>query len=408
MDMSRPDFRSCWRKTTLGDMFEIMSSKRVLQSQWKKNGVPFYRAREIVKLARDGFVDNDLFISDEHFRQLSKTSNVPTAGDLMVSAVGTLGACYEVRPNDRFYYKDASVLLFRPRIELANRFMQYAFLSPELLSQVNSGQGATVGTFTIKRARETDFWLPPLDEQKRIVALLDQAFAALDRAGANAEANLADTEALFDAWLTSVFHDHPRSWQTEKLRSLCSKITVGHVGPMVERYTEHGIPFLRSQNIRPFEISLDNVKLINADFHGELAKSALMPGDVAIVRTGYPGTAAVIPETLPVSNCADLVIARPKPSIAPGFLVMFLNSTLGKQMVAAKAVGAAQKHFNVGAAKDVDFSFPRITEQERLVRQARGLRAQVKGAEESYRAKLADIAALRQSLLQAAFSGQLT
>lgn len=249
--------------------------------------------------------------------------------------------------------------------------------------------------------------LPSLDEQKRIVALLDEAFATLDRARVNTEANLADSEALFDAWLTSVFHDHSSSWRTEKLHSLCRQITVGHVGPMAERYTEVGIPFLRSQNIRPFEVALNDVKRIDEQFHNELAKSALVPGDVAIVRTGYPGTAAVIPESLPVSNCADLVIVRPKESVSPEFLVMFLNSTFGKQMVADKAVGAAQKHFNVGAAKQVDFSFPVLAEQERLVLHARKLRAHAQGAQESYRSKLADIATLRQSLLQAAFSGQL-
>ncbi len=250
--------------------------------------------------------------------------------------------------------------------------------------------------------------LPPLEEQKRIVAILDQAFAALDRARALAEANLADVGHLFDAWLTAVFHDHPSSWRTEKLRSLCHQITVGHVGPMAERYVESGISFLRSQNIRPFEINLVDVKFIDEDFHGELKKSALAPGDVAIVRTGYPGTAAVIPQNLPVSNCADLVIARPKDMISPEFLVMFLNSSFGKSMVAGKAVGAAQKHFNVGAAKEVDFSFPPIAEQERLVVQAKWMRSRSGQLNAIYQAKLTDLANLRQSLLQKAFSGQLT
>src|SRR5690606_10880661 len=205
-----------------------------------------------------------------------------------------------------------------------------------------------------------------------------------------------------------VFHDHPSFWRTEKLNSLCRQITVGHVGPMADRYTESRIPFLRSQNIRPFEIELNHVRRIDEEFHSELAKSAPAPGDVAIVRTGYPGTAAVIPASLPVSNCADIVIVRPKEVISPEFLVMFLNSTFGKQMVADKAVGAAQKHFNVGAAKEVNFSFPSISEQKRLVSHAQSLRAKTQQVRESCLAKLADIATLRQSLLQAAFSGQLT
>lgn len=250
--------------------------------------------------------------------------------------------------------------------------------------------------------------LPPLEAQKRIVAALDQTFAALERARANAETNLADAETVFDAWLTELFRERPSTWKTEKLNSLCDQITVGHVGPMADRYTKYGVPFLRSQNVRPFELSLDDVMSIDEQFHGELAKSALRPGDVAIVRTGYPGTAAAIPSSLPVSNCADLVIARPGELISPDFLVMFLNSSFGKTLVADKSVGAAQKHFNVGAAKEAELPFPDRAEQDRLVLLAFERRDVARALAEAYRAKHSDIAELRQSLLRAALSGQLS
>ena len=177
---------------------------------------------------------------------------------------------------------------------------------------------------------------------------------------------------------------------------------------MAQRYLESGTPFLRSQNIRPFEISLDDVKFIDDGFREELRKSELRPGDVAIVRSGYPGTAAVIPESLPVANCADLVIAQPRSAISAHFLAMFLNSTFGKSMVAERAVGAAQKHFNVSAAKEVDFSFPPIEEQERIVGQAERMRAHTRRLASSFAEKLSSIADLRQSFLQQAFSGRLT
>jgi type I restriction enzyme S subunit len=268
--------------------------------------------------------------------------------------------------------------------------------------------GDTYQTIYYPELKALHVCIPSIDEQKRIVAALDQAFAALDRARANAEANLADAETVFDAWLTELFRERPSTWKTEKLNLLCDQITVGHVGPMADRYTTSGVPFLRSQNIRPFELSLVDVKSIDAQFHGELAKSALRPGDVAIVRTGYPGTAAAIPSSLPVSNCADLVIARPGERISPDFLVMFLNSSFGKTLVAEKSVGAAQKHFNVGAAKEAELPFPDRAEQTRLVLLAFERRDVTRALAEAYRTKLSDIAELRQSLLQAAFSGQLS
>jgi type I restriction enzyme S subunit len=135
---------------------------------------------------------------------------------------------------------------------------------------------------------------------------------------------------------------------------------------MAKDYVPDGIPFLRSQNIAPFHIDLNDVKYITSEFHQKLKKSALSPGDVAIVRTGHPGTAAVVPASLPVANCADLVIIRPSQEIDPWFLTCLFNSVWGKRTVAGNLVGVAQQHFNVGAAKNLRIYLPPIEIQRRI------------------------------------------
>jgi type I restriction enzyme, S subunit len=77
-------------------------------------------------------------------------------------------------------------------------------------------------------------------------------------------------------------------WKSIKLKELCREITVGFVGPMATEYKESGIPCLRSQNILPFRLELSSIKYISSEFHNKLKKSALHPGDVVVVRTGYP------------------------------------------------------------------------------------------------------------------------
>lgn len=158
----------------------------------------------------------------------------------------------------------------------------------------------------------------------------------------------------------------PALWRVVKLKDVCEKITVGHVGPMVNEYVEAGIPFLRSQNIQPFRLDLTDVKFVTPEFHRKLQKSALVPGDVAIVRTGYPGTACVIPPTLPVSNCADLVIVRPSDHLDGRFLAALFNSSWGKGRVAGSLVGVAQQHFNVGVAKEMEIRLPPMGIQRRI------------------------------------------
>jgi len=151
-----------------------------------------------------------------------------------------------------------------------------------------------------------------------------------------------------------------------KLKEVCREVTVGHVGPMADEYVDDGIPFLRSQNILPFRLDDSNLKFISETFHKKLKKSALSPGDVVVVRTGYPGTACVIPRRIPVANCADLVVIRPSEEIDCHFLCCLFNSAWGRGTVAGSLVGVAQQHFNIGVAKEMEVMLPPIGTQRRI------------------------------------------
>jgi type I restriction enzyme S subunit len=248
---------------------------------------------------------------------------------------------------------------------------------------------------------------PPIAEQRRIVAILDEAFEGIATAKAHAERNLRNAREVFDGYLAQVFSARHPGWNDRVLGSLCDRITVGHVGSMANLYKPSGIPFLRSQNIRPFSVSMENLVYIDDEFHASLRKSSLQAGDVAIVRTGYPGTAAVIPESLGVANCSDLVIVKPGPEVDGQFLAAFFNSSFGKGLVGGKLVGAAQKHFNVGAAKEVVLHVPPLVEQRAIVSAAMEIRDETARLADLCERKLAALDELKQSLLHQAFSGQL-
>jgi type I restriction enzyme S subunit len=94
MNTDKKELPEGWVWKRLGDLFEIKSGKRVHKKDWRNNGVPFYRAREIVKLSQNGFVNNELFISREMYENYKALTGVPKEGDIIISAVGTLGKCY--------------------------------------------------------------------------------------------------------------------------------------------------------------------------------------------------------------------------------------------------------------------------------------------------------------------------
>lgn len=188
-----PDFEACdeedcpytipqnWEWTSLGILYNIVSAKRVLKSDWKHKGIPFYRAREIVKLASEGQVDNELFISKSHYEEMKTIYSVPNPSDIMMSAVGTIGKTYIVKENDVFYYKDASVLCLQNNNNMYSEFISIVLSSQFLQDQMfEQSKGTTVDTITIEKAKSYILPLPPIQEQLRIVAKIEELFSVLD------------------------------------------------------------------------------------------------------------------------------------------------------------------------------------------------------------------------------------
>lgn len=171
-----------WEKVKLGAVCEIGSSKRVFESEWEKEGVPFYRAREIVKLAKNGSVENELFISEKMFQKYSEKYGCPKEGDLMVTGVGTLGVCYLVKREDRFYFKDGNIIWFKNFVNsIGSKFIEYLFKDNFVVDQIRSfSAGGTVGTYTITSANNTIIPLPPVEIQKQIVEKIEAERALVE------------------------------------------------------------------------------------------------------------------------------------------------------------------------------------------------------------------------------------
>lgn len=306
-------------------------------------------------------------------------------------------------------FGSSEFIVLRPGPDLEAEFLYYYLARPSFLEEGARSMTGAVGHKRVAKEfiEAYPVPLPSRSEQRRIVAILDEAFEGIATAKAHAEKNLQNAREVFEGHLMQVFSARHSGWADRVLGSLCHRITVGHVGSMANAYKPSGVPFLRSQNIRPFTVSIEKMVFIDEEFHTSLEKSSLAAGDVAIVRTGYPGTAAVIPESLGVANCSDLVIVKPGPEVDPHFLAAFFNSSFGKIQVGGKLVGAAQKHFNVGAAKEVTLHLPPIAEQRIIVAAAMQIRDETEALAELHQRKLFALDELKRSLLHQAFSGAL-
>lgn len=167
-----PEFSDApeWGTQPLGSLMAIGSSRRVHESDWTTSGVPFYRAREIVALAK-GEPVNPLFIRESLYVEYVGFTGEIEDGQLLVTGVGSIGIPYLVKAGDRFYFKDGNIIwLKNNQAEVVGDFLLRLFESEYVQNQIATMAGVgTVGTYTIENAKRTVAIFPAdKREQQRI------------------------------------------------------------------------------------------------------------------------------------------------------------------------------------------------------------------------------------------------
>lgn len=204
LDENGVRFEGEWKECLVSDYFDVGSSKRVLQEDWKTEGAPFYRTRELVSLSKNEPFRSEIFISDELFLELSEKYGLPKSGDFLVSGVGTLGISYQVKEGDRFYFKDGNVLWFKIKNGIDSDYFKYCFQSDFMQDQITAQASiTTVGTYTIQNAKKTKFWCPEkLEEQQKIASVLSAAERELLVLKRKLDALKQEKKALMQTLLT--------------------------------------------------------------------------------------------------------------------------------------------------------------------------------------------------------------
>lgn len=191
-----------WESYTLEECFEITSSKRILKSEWKAEGIPFLRVRDMVQLATTGKMNNEFYVSEEFYASLSDADGVPKEGDILVSATSTLGKCHVVGIGERFYFKDADVLRFRPRKDINPVFFMEQMKTAYMEEQIAKTLGiTTVAHFTIKAAKTIHMRFPGIELQNEFALLV----AHTDKLKAEIKKSLERLETLKKALMQKYF-----------------------------------------------------------------------------------------------------------------------------------------------------------------------------------------------------------
>ncbi len=162
-----------WKLISFQEISDITSSKRIMVKDYKKAGIPFYRSKEIIEKSKGKKINNDIFISNELYNEIREKYGIPLSGDLLVSAVGTLGIPYLLNDTDKFYFKDGNLIWFRKIRNINLQILRTIWFCSNMLKQVNSiFNGSSQKALTIEKVNKLKFAYPPLPEQSRIAEIL--------------------------------------------------------------------------------------------------------------------------------------------------------------------------------------------------------------------------------------------
>lgn len=334
------------------------------------------------------------------------TKYTAVKGDVLVCEGGYPGRAAIWEDDEPIYFQKA---LHRVRFHEPDRnkwfvyYLQFRDLEGTLKKHFN---GAGIQHFTGDALAQFQIPVPPLAEQQRIVGLLDEAFAGLATAKANAEKNLQNARALFESHLQSVFTRRGEGWVEKTLEDVSTIFGRGKSKhrPRNAKHLYGGpYPFVQTGDIR----NADHIVTAYSQTYSEagLAQSKLWPeGTICITIAANIAETAILGFDACFPDSVIGMVANPNEADV-GFIEYLLQSF--KAHIQSKGQGAAQANINMGTFENEKFPFPPIAEQKRIVAELDALATETHRLETLYQQKLAALAALKKSLLHKAFSGAL-
>lgn len=299
--------------------------------------------------------------------------------------------------------------------EFINPIFLFHLLTSDAYKKFINGlsDGANINNLKFGDLGEFEIPIPPLPEQHRIIAILDDAFAKIDKAKANAEQNLKNAKEMFESFLQGVFEKKGDDWEEKKLIDITIKIGSGATPKGGnESYKSEGISLIRSMNVHDFDFRAKNLAFIDEQQAKDLNNVTLYEDDVLLNITGASiARCCIIPkEYLPARVNQHVSIIRAKKEIIdPVFLNQLLTSKFYKdQLLFTGEQGSTRQAITKAQLEVFKVSYPKsLDEQQILLQKTNKISLETKRMMSIYEQKIIDLEELKRSVLQKAFSGEL-
>jgi type I restriction enzyme S subunit len=268
--------------------------------------------------------------------------------------------------------------------------------------------GSTIPHIYYKDYKKAKLPLVGQLEQKQIVALLDKAFTSIDQAKANIEKNIVNAKELFQSKLNAIFSQKGAGWEEKKLNEICEVKDGTHNSP---KYVdeEFGIPFVTQKNIINSGISFKNTKFISEEDHNDFyRRSNVANNDILVSMIGANRGMSCIVDDKRVFSIKNVGLIKSNENYRAKFILYFLKSPKAKKYVAENSSGSAQGFIGLTKLRAFPIPFTNIENQKKIELLIESLNDSINTAIFNYTLKLNLLEELKKSILQKAFSGELT
>ena len=277
-----------WQKVNLGDCCEITSSKRIFFSEYVESGIPFYRSKEIIEKGKGEEISHPLYISKAKYDEIKGKYGVPQKGDLLLTAVGSLGIPFVVKDDSPFYFKDGNLVWLKHFQDIDPIFLYYWIKSENGYNALyNIAIGSAQKALTIAAIKGYEIPLPPLQTQHRIATILSRYDSLIENYQKQIKLLEEAAQRLYKEWFidlhfpghenTNIIDGVPEGWEKKSItdvleikygkdHKLLKEGTIPVYGTGgIMRYVEKSL-FTGESVLIPRKGSLNNIMLVGGTF----------------------------------------------------------------------------------------------------------------------------------------------
>ena len=399
-----------WQVKKLGDVCQFQNGFAFKSSLFSDTGVPILRISNI----QDGVIDlKRIVYTDPASYSENLDKYLVRDGELLIAMSGATTGKIGINQTGLVFFLNQRVGKFIPSEKLNQQYLYY-YLFTKVEEHLEKSAGSAQPNLSTEQIKGLELPVPPIQEQKRIVAILDEVFADIEQARAKTEQNLKNARELFESYLQQVFSQ--RDIKSVEFGDIMETLTDYHANGSYKVLKEN-VELKEEEDFAWMVRSTDfekkfknNKRYITEHAYNYLTKSKLFGGEIIMSKIGNAGKVYFMPHTSkPCSLAMNLFLIRLDPKKADNeYVYRYLNSTSGKAQIAPRLNGAATLTITKENVRTLLIPLPTLSVQQESIQALSVLERKVETLENIYQEKIIKIELLKQSVLQKAFSGELT